>query len=236
MADTHVNDFDYVEIGGYNINSSTYKTFTIIAIIIVVLIIVTIIVLGIWFVESQKAPIINGGPPNSQPTTFLELDNIITTPIKVEKVDSFDLCWRTCAYDSECGGVAFEAGVCNYYPKTIHHNDRKGSKKFKAIDNARVINRDMIHIGYSLPLDYWYDNPYGLNIKPNTIVKLHFFPHYAITPPGYVGYYSRHLFNPSDLKNLVISNNVWVHHEGMPLKLPTSWKGTKLWVYYKLIN
>lgn len=236
MADTTFDDFNYVEIGGYNINSSTYKTFIVIAIIIVILIITTIIVLGVWFVESRRAPLINDSSTNNQPTTFLELGNIITKPLKVEQVDSFDLCWRKCTYDSECGGVAFENGICHSYPKIIHRNNLKGTKKFKATDNTRVINDDKIHIAYTLPLDYWYDNPYGINIDPNTIVRLHFFPHHAIVPPGYVGYYSRHLFNPADLKNLVVSNTVWVHHDGMDLKLPVSWKGAKLWVYYKRIN
>ncbi len=179
------------------------------------------------------------GTPNPSDMKLSIINNIFTN----RKSFTEDSCSSQCDNTDECVGFIYQNNVCTLLKdniiseSVIPYSKYKNSTLYlKSSDNLHFEHK--IFLGayiHSLPPRYWLvkDTPHYLQLSPNEISKLIFYPTYFKSYNLYTGIYCIHPFTHKDIPILLNRNEgVYIHHPNTNLELPSSWKHRILYVAY----
>lgn len=153
-------------------------------------------------------------------------------------------CGRMCDSMSGCNGFIWDQGECALiqgvnvrHNGTVNHNVHTDSKLYlRSRENIDFENR--IFLGkytVSLPSRFWLVDATDTykQIQIQQVSYLDFVPAYFKTHTRRTGIYSTFEFSESELTQVMQqTSRVVIHDTDLPLELPESWEGKRLWVYY----
>lgn len=155
-------------------------------------------------------------------------------------------CTEICDRTENCNGVVFEDGYCNLLSGDIiapspiyYHQDIQSTLYVKDTTKLKFTNN--IYLGeyyFSFPTRYWLveSTNHYIQLKPNEISKINFYPRYIKINNSYTGIYSRQPFKLEHANDMITYPNlhVWyIHQPNTQLNLPRDFQYTlPLYVVY----
>jgi hypothetical protein len=152
-------------------------------------------------------------------------------------------CSDLCKSISGCHGFLYDNGDCelvsSIHTESVHHSIHTDAKLYLT-SKKHVHFKDKIFLGKyegSLPNRFWMvDSADGYQQLPSgQVVRIKFLPSFIKTDRERMGIYALYKFTQYQLQSILKqgpSSRHMFHNSNLPLELPVSWLGKKIWVYY----